>query len=109
MYVGRRLKGGARRVYLVRRKRVVAVGLGARSLVKSRKALAAALRGAMKGPVSTLDPPGASAATGPTKAALAQAHGRRGADGRAAALRALHHRREPVLVAPGSPRARPGQ
>ncbi len=51
VYVGRRLKGGARRVYLVRKKRVVAVGLGARSLVKNRKALAAALRGAMKGPV----------------------------------------------------------
>ncbi|HYI38671.1 MAG TPA: hypothetical protein VEX39_18840 [Thermoleophilaceae bacterium] len=73
VYVGRRLKGGARRVYLVRKRRVVAVGLGARSLVKSRKTLAGALRGAMKGPVSTLDPPGASAVSGAPAAAIAQA------------------------------------
>ena len=73
VYVGRRLKGGARRVYLVRKRRVVTVGLAARSLVRSRKALAAALRGAVRGPVSTLDPPGASTATGPPAAAIADA------------------------------------
>ena len=32
VYVGRRLKGGAKRVYLVRKRRVVAVGLASRSL-----------------------------------------------------------------------------
>jgi len=51
----------------------VAVGLGARSLVRNRKALAAALRGAMKGPVSTLDPPGAASVSGAPAAAVAEA------------------------------------
>ncbi len=75
VYVGRRrLRRGARRVYLVRRRRVVAVGVAARSLVRSRRALAAALRGAMRGRVSTLEPPGAgSVATSTAAAAVAQA------------------------------------
>ena len=63
----------------------------------NRKALAAALRGAMKGPVSTLDPPGAASVSGAPAAAIAQAQAGRGADDGAAALRALHHRRQPVL------------
>ena len=41
------------------------MGLAARSLARNRRALAAALRGAVRGPVSTLDPPGAASATGP--------------------------------------------
>lgn len=75
VYVSRRsLRHGARRVYLVRRGRVKAVGVAARSLVRSRRALAAALRGAVRGPVSTLTPPGAgSASTISTAAAVAQA------------------------------------
>ncbi len=74
VYVGRRLRRGARRVYLVRRGRIVAVGVAARSLVRSRRALAAALRGAVSGRVSTLEPPGAgSVATSSATAAVAQA------------------------------------
>jgi hypothetical protein len=77
VYVGRRrLRHSARRVYLVRRGRVVAVGVAARSLVRNRRALAAALRGAVRGRVSTLTPPGASSAsTVSTAAAVAQARG----------------------------------
>ena len=74
VYVGQRLRRGARRVYLVRRGRIVAVGVAARSLVRSRRALAGALRGAVRGRVSTLTPPGAgSVATSTAAAAVAQA------------------------------------
>ena len=107
--MGRRLKGGARRVYLVRKRRVVAVGLAARSLVRNRKALAAALRGAMRGPVSTLDPPGAVRRDRADRRGDRAGEGRRGAGGDAAALRALHHRREPVLGRRAARRRRLGR
>ena len=122
VYVGRRLKGGARRVYLVRKKRVVAVGLAARSLVRNRKALAAALRGAVRGPVSTLDPPGAGAAAirrarPAADRASPRRPRRRAVPAPQPRLRALHHQRRTLTdagqvgrpdTAPGSPPARFG-
>lgn len=56
VYLGPKGKGGARRVYLVRRHRIKAVGIASRSLARRPKALAGALRGITFGRTSTATP-----------------------------------------------------
>jgi hypothetical protein len=69
VYVGHRGKRGVRRVFLVRKGRIKAIGVASASLVRHPSSLAAALRATTRGRVSTLTPVGFSSAS----AALAPA------------------------------------